>query len=443
MSKPEEFYTPEDEITFNILNPETVRKLEREGDITLPKKKVDVPKDMRWNTKQIASKLYQGILGGDSIPKIAKSLMEVIGNNKASAVRNARTMVTGAENAGRLDSYNDLAEQGVVQKKEWIATPDDRTRESHIAVDGEERDIDKPFSNGLMYPGDPAGDPAEVWNCRCSMGTHIVGFRKADGSVSKVDYTADRTMHEEQMEAEKERRGFEALQKEAEVSKSFILATTIEEAERFANDTFIKGGFNLTGKNISYKGIDIDTANRINERLDDIYSQYDIEKLSSLEAYGKANKKIYASHTDAPFFTTNFGNVGMNSTLLKDSATIEKYAKDGENAFQYVMSNMDKLSGAQLEIAKAYEIAGRSLVDNSLEGMITHEIGHHISYMTGVNSELAKIQNSDWHQYAEHLSGYANHSFGEYVAESFTAYYNGETKGLQPELIEIFKELKK
>lgn len=214
MSKPEEFYTEEDEITFNILNPETVRKLEREGNITLPKKKVDVPKDMRWNTKQMASKLYQGILGGDSIPKIAKSLMDVIGNNKASAVRNARTMVTGAENAGRLDSYNDLAEQGVVQKKEWIATPDDRTRESHIAVDGEERDINDPFSNGLMYPGDPAGDPAEVWNCRCSMGTHIVGFRKADGSVSKVDYTADRTMHEEQMEAEKERRGFEAPQKE-------------------------------------------------------------------------------------------------------------------------------------------------------------------------------------------------------------------------------------
>lgn len=232
MSKPEEFYTEEDEITFNILNPETVRKLEREGDITLPKKKVDVPKDMRWNTKQMASKLYQGILGGDSIPKIAKSLMDVIGNNKASAVRNARTMVTGAENAGRLDSYNDLAEQGVVQKKEWIATPDDRTRESHIAVDGEERDIDKPFSNGLMYPGDPSGAPAEVWNCRCSMGTHIVGFRKADGSVSKVDYTADRTLHEDQMQAEKERRGFEgktqAVDDGIKYDKSFDDAKWVE-----------------------------------------------------------------------------------------------------------------------------------------------------------------------------------------------------------------------
>ena len=224
MSKPEKFYTPEDEITFNILNPETVRKLEREGDIILPKKKVDVPKDMRWNTKQMASKLYQGILGGDSIPKIAKSLMEVIGNNKASAVRNARTMVTGAENAGRLDSYNNLAEQGVVQKKEWIATPDDRTRESHIAVDGEERDIDKPFSNGLMYPGDPSGAPAEVWNCRCTMGTNIVGFRKADGSVSKVDYTADRTLHEDQMQAEKERRAAEnQLTPAQETAKSDVL----------------------------------------------------------------------------------------------------------------------------------------------------------------------------------------------------------------------------
>lgn len=51
----------------------------------------------------------------------------------------------------------------------WVATLDDKTRESHQKVDGEWQELDKPFSNGLMYPGDPRGSAAEVVNCRCTL----------------------------------------------------------------------------------------------------------------------------------------------------------------------------------------------------------------------------------------------------------------------------------
>jgi len=198
-----------DNITFKLVDKSTVERLRRKGDITLPRKKLDVAKDERWNTKLLNSKVMQGILNGDSMDKIANSIIDVVGNNEVAARRNARTMVTGAENAGRLDSYSNLADQGVVQKKVWIATADDRTRESHLEMDGEEVDINEEFSNGLMYPGDPAGDPEEVYNCRCSMRTEIVGFRRADGSISKVEYKRDETQHEKQMIEEKERRGIE------------------------------------------------------------------------------------------------------------------------------------------------------------------------------------------------------------------------------------------
>ena len=211
-----EYNYTEDLATFSLLDESTVKKLQKDGDIKLPRKKIDVPKDMRWNTKQMSSKLLHGILNGDSIPKIAKSLEDVIGNNQASTTRNARTMVTGAENAGRLDSYDNLAEQGVVQKKVWIATPDSRTRESHIEIDGEEVDIDADFSNGCKYPGDPDGDPSEVWNCRCSMRDHIIGFRRADGTIAKVGAKRNDTMHDEQMAAEKASRGIEVEEKPAE-----------------------------------------------------------------------------------------------------------------------------------------------------------------------------------------------------------------------------------
>lgn len=195
-----------DDISFSLIDEATVVRMRKLGRVTLPAKKIDIPKDERWNAKLIASKLLQGILNGSSVDKIAASLISVIGNNKASAIRNARTMVTQAENAGRFDSYDNLAEQGVIQKKVWIATPDDRTRQSHLDLDSEEVDIDAEFSNGLMYPGDPTGDPEEVWNCRCSMRDHIIGFRRADGSISYVERSRDNTMHDRQMREEKERR---------------------------------------------------------------------------------------------------------------------------------------------------------------------------------------------------------------------------------------------
>lgn len=204
-----EYSFDEDLFTFSLVDASTVDRLRRDGDIDLPKRKVNVPKDERWNTKQMASKLMQGILNGDSIPKISESLLDVIHNNDVSATRAARTLVTQAENHGRLDSYKTLDEQGVVQEKVWIATPDSRTRESHIDVDGERVGINDTFSNGLEYPADPSGDPAEVYNCRCSMRTEIVGFRRADGSISMVDYERDDTMHEGQMDEESGRRGIE------------------------------------------------------------------------------------------------------------------------------------------------------------------------------------------------------------------------------------------
>lgn len=195
-----------DLITFSLVDEKTVKRLVDDGDIELPYKDLDKIKDKRWNTKQMSSKLLQGILNGDPVDKIAQSLIGIVSNNEAAAMRNARTMVTGAENRGRLDSYNELDEQGVVQKKKWIATPDDRTRESHLEIDGEEVDIDDKFTNGLDFPGDPSGDPSEVYNCRCTMVDRIVGFRRADGSISYIDAERDTTTHDAQIEKEREKR---------------------------------------------------------------------------------------------------------------------------------------------------------------------------------------------------------------------------------------------
>ena len=178
-----------------IVNEDVVKRRIKEGDVTTPflrtKKYLNIPKDQRWNTKQINSSVLQGILNGESMDKIAKRLEPIMDRNESAAIRNARTMVTGAENAGRRDSYDRLAEEGIIMKKVWIATADDRTREWHMTMDGQEVDIDEPLVDGnnneLDYPGDPSAEPETVYNCRCSMKTHIIGFKKDDGGIEEID----------------------------------------------------------------------------------------------------------------------------------------------------------------------------------------------------------------------------------------------------------------
>lgn len=155
--------------SFSLYNRETVERLLRDDPQLLPMPKINVPKDKAWNYKHIKGAVTQGILQGESMPKIAKRLENVVGMDKNAAIRNARTAVTGAENAGRFDSYKRAQAMGIAIKKQWLATPDGRTRDSHVEIDLEVVELNENFSNGCEYPGDAGGDPAEVYNCRCAM----------------------------------------------------------------------------------------------------------------------------------------------------------------------------------------------------------------------------------------------------------------------------------
>lgn len=164
---------------FALYSRETVEKLVRQNEISLPKRKVDIPLDQQWNRKHLDSAILQGVLQGDSIPKISKRLQQVTDMDRKASIRNARTMMTGAQNGGRMSAYERAANLGIKIQKEWMATLDSRTRDSHQKMDGERVDWKKPFSNKLMYPGDPEGDPSEVYNCRCTMVPFYPDFESA------------------------------------------------------------------------------------------------------------------------------------------------------------------------------------------------------------------------------------------------------------------------
>lgn len=165
--------------SFELVDANTVKNLATQDKTLLPYKYIDGAKAERWHTQRVNAEVLQGILQGESIPKIAKRLRDNVGMSaRGSAVRNARTAVTSAENKGRMDMLHDAEDKGVKAEKGWLAAHDARVREWHAELDGKFTDIDEPFVNALgeiMYPGDPEADPANTYNCRCSLIYRVKG----------------------------------------------------------------------------------------------------------------------------------------------------------------------------------------------------------------------------------------------------------------------------
>ena len=169
--------------SFTLVDRDTVKNLATTDTSLLPFRELDPAKDIPWNMKKINGQVLQGIVQGESIPKISKRIMNVQGMNKDAAIRSARTIVTGAENKGRLDSYKRAEADGIILDKKWISTSDTRTRDWHLPSSFKSLvvPIDKPFENGMgkiMFPGDPSANGANVYNCRCTMASVVKGFKK-------------------------------------------------------------------------------------------------------------------------------------------------------------------------------------------------------------------------------------------------------------------------
>lgn len=173
-------------IGFDLWDEQTVKRLMVEQPDLMPYYPKDRALkrgiDLAYGKKQITASVTSSILQGKSIKHMADDLQKRITTmSRDSAIRTARTAVTGAQNAGRMDSYAAAEKMGIKLKKEWLATLDARTRHSHAMLDGEQVAQDKKFSNGCRFPGDPQGPPWEIYNCRCTLIAAVDGADTSDG----------------------------------------------------------------------------------------------------------------------------------------------------------------------------------------------------------------------------------------------------------------------
>lgn len=158
-------------VSFTLYDEQTIKNLiEGNGNFTEFKTvRVNPTRDYIWNSQQIQKALTAGILQGQSVDKLSDQFLGVMRRNSNSAIRNARTAVTSAQNGGRLASLESAKAQGIKVKKQWLSAHDGRVRDSHAILNGQIRDLEERFDNGLLYPGDSAGRPEEVYNCRCTV----------------------------------------------------------------------------------------------------------------------------------------------------------------------------------------------------------------------------------------------------------------------------------
>lgn len=141
----------------------------------------------------LRSELTDAIKEGESVAKVEDRIARVFDiarGSRTAAI--ARTEVGSASNAGAVESYK----QADVEEMEWISSRDADVRHPDAkhpdtpdhTIDGETIKVSGGlFSNGLRYPGDPAGEANNVINCRCGTAPVVKSRASAKPGATKVN----------------------------------------------------------------------------------------------------------------------------------------------------------------------------------------------------------------------------------------------------------------
>jgi hypothetical protein len=132
----------------------------------LEKLKPDINNRLR-EIKGITDSVRQDVLNALKKPNIEEGDIKAIiksgldiSEGRAGTI--ARTEIAGITADAEIMA---LQEAGVTHIT-WFSMGDGKVRPSH-QIDGQTVELGSPFSNGLLYPHDPAGPVEEVVNCRC------------------------------------------------------------------------------------------------------------------------------------------------------------------------------------------------------------------------------------------------------------------------------------
>lgn len=230
----------------------------------------------------------------------------------------------------------------------------------------------------------------------------------------------------------------------APVVQPFVPATTIAEAEAAISRAVDPSRFGALG--VSYAGVDINVANRINKTLLELYDTYDVPKFGGILAPA-GNTKLGKLINGA---TAGYSPIRHGFLLNRKSlGTVKKAEAEfaaNRQAIADILAHperydMAKASRRLRSVVEHSAKSGRGTVPETIEEALMHEFGHALEKDVKKHPAWETIK-QNMAIFADNISGYAAQDTGEYIAESFVSYRKGETVA-DPELIRVFEELKR
>ena len=316
--------------------------------------------DVTLLKKRIANNVSRGIATSDSYANIARNVASTSNVGFNRAMRIARTEGHRVQVEAASDAQYAAKKAGADIVKQWNAALDGRTRESHARVDGEIRELDEKFSNGLKYPGDSAGGAAEVVNCRCAL-------------LQRAKWALD----EDELETLQERAKYFKLDKTANFDdfkqkylkavemkfKDVKLLSDIEGTELYDEikdrlENYVGGGYGSVKSAIDddemFQYI-IDSMTDYNGKL------YRIEEADfTFDAQNLKKGKVFSFDDDIRSFTRNekfinnvlgdFSDVDYDNPVLFETVGKTKHLNMDKFASNYFEYQAESLVGGKFEV---------------------------------------------------------------------------------------------
>lgn len=342
---------------------------------------------------RVRSNLSRGIIAGKSWLEVAVDIASGMNNPfdiaLKDAMRIARTEGHRVHQQGYLDAGDKAKEKGADILKQWDATMDSKTRPAHQQADGQIVEWDEYFTVGgeKMKAPSVGGSAKNVVNCRCQL-------------LQRARWALD----EEELETLQKRAEFFGLDKaesfedfkqrylklpekadtiDLKPASTFTPAKTKAEAEEYAK---------RFADSVSYKGVSLENANIINQRLEELQAKYPINRLSEIKVGGSKG-----------VMSANYKGLWINGKSLG------KALEDSHKNFLL----------EQEEIKKSIKL----MTDNFAGKKIPTPVQHSIDVLQ------KKLMYTRWgvsDLYPDKVAITVTHEYGHIIADQYFGQINGE-----------------
>lgn len=399
--------------------------------------------DIELLKRKITAQISRGISTGMSFQQVAQQLSGYTNIGFNNAVRIARTEGHRIQVQGAMDACYKAKDRGADVVKQWDAALDKRTRDSHARVDGEIRELDEKFSNGLRFPGDPHGAAAEVVNCRCALlqrarwaldedeletlkkraeyygldksktfEDYKKTYLKAAGELEHLKTTIDPDRVRQRREAWKQR---QAAKQHAQNKPDFD-SMDKKQLASWASENLKTKFEDVAGANTDY----VREAVRVINNLEDKMGGRTIGGLSV--RFGGTPSGVYAKYDDK-----------TRTILLKKTGSLKAFVESHQKTNERSMRKLHKNYHAT----------------ETFSGTVWHELGHAVDIDTGQALSAALSATEELNAKSVKISVYAGITQGVRVtkrseawAENFAAYMDGgaSAKDVPAEIVQMIED---